>query len=190
MSNLDPILYTSKLTSGDGVEFLVEYSDTDSFEHLDHARCKQTYGVCFFITRDKEITDTMVIGFGGKKKTWGLIGGSIEPGETFEQTLRREIKEESNMEILAFLPIGYQKVTDIKSGKMMYQLRYACRVKPLGPFVIDGGDGMSEKGITEIKLINPADYKEYFDWGDIGEHIIKRAVGLQDKLQEQIDQVK
>ncbi len=124
----------------------------------------------------------MVIGFGGEKKSWGLIGGSIEEGEALLETLSREIREESNMEVLKAIPIGYQQVTNMKTGESFYQLRYAAEVEPYGPFVIDEGDGMSEKGITEIKLIDADDYRQYFDWGDIGERIIRRAIELKDKL--------
>lgn len=170
----------SKFKGADEIDYIVEYSDADTFDHLDYERCKQCYGVCFI--KDVESADCLVIGFGGKKKGWGLIGGSIEKGETFEQTLRREIIEESNMEIFSFLPIGYQKVTVESSGKFFFQLRYACIVRPLGEFKIDGGDGMSEKGITAIKQIDPLKYKEYFDWGEIGERIIMRGIELKDKL--------
>ncbi len=178
---------TSKFKGADGIDYLVEYSDADTFDHLDHERCKQCYGVCFtndgVETENSELVQSsnkLVIGFGGKKKGWGLIGGSIEPGETFEQTLRREIIEESNMKILSFLPIGYQKVTVESTGKFFFQLRYACRVQSLGEFTVDGGDGMSEKGITEIKLIDPLTHKEYFDWGAIGDRIIQRGIELKD----------
>lgn len=158
-----------------GVEYLFEYSDVDSFNDLDLSRCKQTYAVCFYGNK-------MVIGFKGQKNAWGLIGGTIENGETLEQTLRREIQEESNMEIISYLPIGYQKVTDTRDGSFFYQLRYVCKVRPYGEFVIDGGDGTTEKGITEIKLIDPANYKQYFDWGSIGERIIQRALELKPNL--------
>jgi len=46
-----------------------------------------------------------------------------------------KIQEESNMEILSFLPIGYQKVTDTRDESFIYQLRYVCTVKPFGPFI-------------------------------------------------------
>ena len=153
-----------------GVEYLFEYQDTDSFDGLDKNKCTQTYAVCF-------CDDKIVIGYGGKKNAWGLIGGTIEKGESFEQTLRREIKEESNMEIISFLPIGYQKVTDSFGNEPFYQLRYVCLVRPYGPFVADPDDS-----ITEIKLIDPADIKQYFDWGVIGDRIIERAIELKSKL--------
>lgn len=153
-----------------GVEYIFEYSDADSFEQLDISRCTQVYGVCF-------LDDKIVIGYNGKKNCWGLIGGTIEKGETLEQTLAREIEEESNMKVLSFLPIGVQKVTDTRDNSFCYQLRYACRVEPHGQFVSDPADS-----ITEIKLINPADYKQYFDWGSIGDRIMKRAEELRSNL--------
>jgi 8-oxo-dGTP pyrophosphatase MutT (NUDIX family) len=154
-----------------GVEYIFEYSDTDSFNEIETTgRCKQTYAVCF-------CDNQMVIGYGGAKKSWGLIGGTIEKGETLEQTLRREIQEESNMEILSFKPIGYQKVIDIRDNSFIYQLRYVAIVKPFGPFISDPADA-----ITEIKLIDPKDYKKYFDWGDIGDRIIGRALELKNDL--------
>ncbi len=167
----------TRLTGSNGVEYIVEYFDADSFHDLPQEMIKQSYGVCF-------CDDKLVIGFGGMKKGWGLIGGSIEKGETSEAALYREIKEESNMEILNFLPVGYQKVIEVRDGNTFYQLRYACKVRPFGNFVIDGGDGMSEKGITEIRLIEPENYKKYFDWGEIGDRIMKRSLELRRVLDE------
>ena len=153
-----------------GVDYILEYLDADSFYHLDYALCRQVYGICF-------CDEKMVIGYGGQKHDWGLIGGTIEKGETFEQTLKREIQEESNMEVLKSLPIGYQKVTDTRDGSFVYQLRYVCTARPFGPFVSDPAGG-----VTEIKLIEPKNYKKYFDWGKIGERMIERALELKSKL--------
>ncbi len=154
----------------DGIEYMVEYQESDSFEELDYSLCEQVYGICL-------CDEKMVIGYRGKKRTWGLIGGTIEKGETFEQTLKREIKEESNMEVLKFLPVGYQKVTDTRDNSFIYQLRYVCVVRPYGPFISDPAGS-----IVEIKLIDPKEYKQYFDWGEIGEKIINRALKLKSKL--------
>jgi ADP-ribose pyrophosphatase YjhB (NUDIX family) len=153
-----------------GVDYIFEYFDADSFADLDYSKCQQVYGVCLYENK-------MVIGFGGKKKDWGLIGGTIENGETFEQTLKREIQEESNMEVLKCLPVGYQKMTDTRDGSYVYQLRYACLVRPYGPFIADPAGG-----IMEIKLIDPKDYKKYFNWGKIGERIITRGLELLEGL--------
>ena len=153
-----------------GVEYIFEYTDADSFDDLDINKCTQTYGVCFH-------GDKIVIGHNGKKKNWGLIGGTIEKGETLEQTLVREIQEESNMEVLSVLPVGVQKVIDTRDSSFCYQLRYVCSVQPYGPFVSDPADT-----VTEIKLIDPEDYKQYFDWGSIGDRIMERALELKVNL--------
>lgn len=153
----------------DGKIYKLEYHDADSFDDLPTDRLKQIYGVCFY--RDK-----FVIGFRGKKKTWGLIGGSIEKGETLEQTFSREIQEESNMRVLKWIPLGYQKVIPPEE-KEFYQLRVACTVEPIGDFASDP-DG----SITKIKLVNPAEYKKYFYWGKIGDRIIERAVEIKKKF--------
>lgn len=161
---------TENYKGNSGVEYVFEYSDADSFNDLDYNLCRQVYGICF-------CDDKIVIGYGGQKKDWGLIGGTIERGETFEQTLKREIREESNMEVLKCIPVGYQKVIDARDGSHIFQLRYACAVRPLGPFVSDPAGG-----VTEIKMIDPVDYKKYFDWGKIGERMISRALELKNKL--------
>ncbi|MCF7834282.1 MAG: NUDIX domain-containing protein [Candidatus Pacebacteria bacterium] len=150
-----------------GHKYIFEYEEVDSFDDLPYEKCRQCYGVCFY-------DDKIIIVYNKEKNVWGIIGGTIEKGETFEETLKREVKEESNMEIIKAIPIGYQKVTDPKDKDfVLYQLRYACAVRPYGPFVAD-----PTGSVTEIKIINPKDYKKYFYWGKIGESIFKRALEL------------
>lgn len=164
---------TEEYIGRSGVKSIFEYQDADSFDNLDYSKCRQVYGVCFY-------DDKIVVGYGwyaGQKQDWGLIGGTIEKGEKFEETLIREIQEESNMEVISYLPIGYQKAINTRDGDYIYQLRYACKVKPRGPFVEDPA-GV----ITEIKLIDPKDYKQYFDWGKIGDRIMARALEIKESL--------
>ncbi len=153
-----------------GVKYIFEYSDADSFDHLEKDKCKQCYGVCFY-------DDKVVLGYSDGRKEWQIIGGTVEKGEDLGNALKREIQEESNMEVLNFLPIGYQKVTDTRDDSFVYQLRYVCSVRPYGPFVSDpAGD------IIKIELIKPENYKEYFDWGQIGDRIMERSLELLSKL--------
>lgn len=161
---------TNTYVGHSGVTYFFEYCDADTFLHLDKSACTQIYAVCF-------VGEQIVIVYGGKKGTWGLVGGTIEEGETFEETLRREIQEESNMEVLSFLPVGYQKVTDARDGSFVYQLRYMCTARPYGPFASDPAGT-----VTAIKLIDPKDIKHYFDWGNIGDRIIERAMELKHRL--------
>lgn len=161
---------TEEVIGDSGVKYIFEYEDADSFDNLPSAQVTQVYGVCF-------CGDKIVIGYGGKKNAWGLIGGTIEKGETYEETLMREIQEESNMKVLTYTPVGYQKAIDSRDGSFVYQIRYVCTVHPYAPFVSDPAGG-----VTEIKLIDPADYKQYFDWKSIGDRIISRAIELKSKL--------
>jgi len=154
----------------EGKKYKLEYSDLDDFSILPLELCRQIYGVCF-------VDGKIIVAKNGKKNTWGLPGGTIEKGETIDQAFRREIIEETNSEILKSLPIGYQRTVD-SDGKYIYQLRSCCLVKRLGEFTSDPAGS-----VTEIKLINPNDHKKYFDWGNIGERIIKRAIELKTRLE-------
>ncbi len=156
-----------------GVEYIFEYEDCDDFSILPYEKCRQVYGVCFY-------DDKIVIGFGGHKKMWGLIGGTIEEGESFLETFARKIQEESNMKVISAIPIGFQKVIDTRDQSFVYQLRYAAKVEPYGPFVSDPAGVIN--GITEIKLINAKEYKKYFNWNEIGDRLIERALELKGKL--------
>ncbi|MBP6926365.1 MAG: NUDIX domain-containing protein [Candidatus Pacebacteria bacterium] len=161
---------TSNYKGYTGIDYVFEYEDVDSFDFLKDEKCTQCYAVCFFEGK-------MVIVHNQEKDHWGLVGGTIEKGESFEETLRREIQEESNMEMLSCLPVGYQKATDMRDGSYIIQLRYVCTAKPYGPFVSDPAGT-----IDKIALIDPKDHKKYFDWGEIGERIIERAGELLPKI--------
>jgi 8-oxo-dGTP diphosphatase len=88
----------------------------------------------------------------GRPGYWDLPGGRMNPGETFEQTLRRELKEEIGVQydgtpkqLMAVLstvtiPVGDAEVSLV-----------------LVPYEVELLDG------TEIKL-NPNEPEEAFDW--------------------------
>lgn len=153
----------------DDKTYLLNYQDKNDFSDLPYDLCKQVYGVCFY-NNDIVITKSSGVKTGNG---WGLVGGHIEKGETFEETLIREVQEETNMQVLKYIPIGVQIVTYPDGITKDYQLRYYAKVKPFGPFVNDPAGS-----VKEIKLINPKEYKDYFDWGKIGERIITRAINF------------
>lgn len=150
-----------------GNKIRLVWHDCDSFTDLPKENPQQSYGVCF-------CDDKLVLtrGSGG----WNIVGGHIEKGETPEDALIREVQEESNMRVLKQVPIGYQEVFN-PDGSTDYQLRSFCLVEPIGKFEKDPAGS-----VTEIKLINPQDYKKYFNWGKIGNRIMERAIEIKSSL--------
>lgn len=91
--------------------------------------------------------------------------------------MAREVREETNMKVLYQEIIGYQDVYEPE--KTIRQTRSFCVVEPYGEFVADpDGD------ITKIELIDPLDYKKYFDWSAIGDRIMQRAIELKKQFDD------
>ena len=116
----------------------------------------------------------VIVGHGNNE--WTPPGGGIEKGETYEEASIREIKEESNMKVLRQECIGYQDIKTPGQDRIQRQFRMLAIVEPYGDFESDpDGD------ISEIKLIDPKDYKQYFDWGEIGDRLMERAMEIKEK---------
>ena len=151
----------------DNKEYKLIWHDCDSFDELKGKDLQQSYGVCFCGNK------LVIVSNNGK---WSLVGGHIENDETPEEALVREVQEETNMKVLKQIPIGYQEV--VKPDRTIdYQLRSFCIVSPIGEFVKDPAGS-----VTEIKLIDPKEYKNYFNWGKIGDRIMERAIEIYTNL--------
>lgn len=147
----------------------VTYKDTDSFDDLRSKNVTQVYAICFW-------NDKIVLVHNKNQDSFSLPGGGLEKDEVFEDCLKREIKEETNMKVISFAPIGYQEVTDFENPAV-FQLRYVCAIEPYGDFVSDpDGD------VDQIKTIDPEEFKEYIKWGEVGDRIFERALELKNKL--------
>lgn len=140
------------------------YRDLDSLEEIKNKKVDGVHAYCF-------CGDKLVLVYAENKGYWTPAGGGIEKGESVEEAVVREVKEETNMKVLKQKIIGYQEV--FEPDRIHIQTRSVCIIEPYGPFVSDPDDD-----ITEIKLINPTDYKKYFDWGEVGDYVMKRALEL------------
>ncbi len=154
----------SQLTNRTGQIFDLVYRDADSVIELGDRTVSAVHGYCFY-------GDGLVIVFAKAKGYWTLPGGGVEYGESVEDALIREVKEETNMRVLASRLIGYQDIFEI--NKTVTQTRHFCIVEPYGPFACDP-DGE----VTEIKLIDPKELPKYVDWKNVGEHLLNRALKL------------
>lgn len=65
--------------------------------------------------------------------TWTIPGGHPEKGETFLDTLQREIMEEACITVCDIKYLGAVEV--VENGEIYYQLRYTAKVKEELPFV-------------------------------------------------------
>jgi len=145
------------------------YRDLGSVDEIKNKKVDGVHAYCF-------CSGKLVLVYSEKKGYWTPPGGAVEKGESVEGAVRREIKEETNMKVLKQRIIGYQEV--FEPTKTTIQTRSVCLVEPYGPFVSDPDGGE----ITEIKLIEPKDYKKYFDWGEVGDYMMERALGLLKEL--------
>lgn len=161
----------STLTNRSGETFNVTYKEGDPLQDLEGKVLDGVHIFCFYKGK-------LVVVYAESKEYWTPPGGAIEPGETFEEASIREVKEESNMKVLHQECIGYQDLERVGDGIVFRQFRMFAIVEPYGDFVSDpDGD------ITEIKLIDAADYKDYIKWGEIGDRLMERALEMKKKYE-------
>ena len=147
------------------------FEDVDPMKNLKDKNLQSIHAFCFYKNK-------LVIAYAKDRKHWTPPSGGIEKGETFEEAVVREVKEETNMKVIYQELIGFIDFSEL--NKTIRQTRSFCIVEPYGDFVSDpDGD------ITEIKLIDPKDYKKYFDWGEVGDRIMNQAIKLNKKYNEQ-----
>ena len=158
----------STLTNHSGQVLDVVYNDINSERDLGDKKIKGVHAYCFY-------KDKLVLVYAEKKGYWAPPGGGVEEGESLREAVRREVKEETNMKVIKHRFIGCQDIFEPQG--INSQTRSVCIVEPYGPFVADpDGD------ITKITLIDPKDYKKYFDWGEIGDHLMRRALELKAQM--------
>lgn len=109
------------------------------------------------------------------EKWWGLPGGTLEKDETPEQTLVREVYEETAVVIdeKNITPFFYVIAFEVKDGKEIYestQLRFISRVKRIDEFVKDPG------GLQQFRRFVPIeDIDKELSWTGTRD-IIKREL--------------
>lgn len=98
-----------------------------------------------------------------------LPGGGTEIGESVEQTLAREIKEELNMKVLSWFPLGVQKNINTETGEYDYSLRVYAEFEKIGEFTEDPGGS-----VIGYDLIDIEDLEKNINYKEVGEYFIRR----------------
>lgn len=148
--------------------FTAEYN-IEWFEDIDFLKIKnikQVYGILF-----NEEGRFLIINTVGN---WQLPGGKLEKGETWKEAAIRESLEEADVEIGELVPLGFQKVSEVKNSKELapfYQIRFVANIKKLNESSIDPATGK----IPERKFIKSEEFLKYCPWGEISQHIINLA---------------
>lgn len=144
-----------------GVKHNLELYESDSIEDL--GIVTQTQAIPF-------VDDNRIVVYKHIDEYYGLPGGTVEEGESFEDALKREVKEESACEVLDYGLIGYIKDIQLPEEKIKYQLRYWAHVKLLDEPVNDpDGKALSRE------VININDAAEKLNWGERGKILLELA---------------
>lgn len=102
---------------------------------------------------------------------FGLPGGGVEEGENFEQTLKREIYEESACEVLDFGFVAIQIDTAAhRPVPKHYQIRYWAKVKLLDQPI---NDPCGKALFREV--VNLEEAAQKLDWGERGKILLELA---------------
>ena len=83
------------------------------------------------------------------KGYWALPGGRVDPGETVEQTIVREVKEETGLDVTVVSKIGEYHEQGVQNGAE-YDYYPACFLVK----VVGGEIRRQESEIEEVKLFS------------------------------------
>lgn len=162
---VNPTIFEKAVTHN-GERCDVYHFDVDHFDDISDELKLKAHAVCMY-------NNKMLIVNHPEWDIWSIPGGTRDEGESIEETLKREIQEETNCEVVDFVPIAYQKIVSPDGKKYHYRLQYLCNVTPIGDF-----EGDVAGNINKISWIEPDKFEEYIENKEFKKMTIRRALGL------------
>ncbi len=141
----------------------VVHVDTDSFADLDDTLIEKAHAVCMHENK-------LLLVSHPEWNIWSIPGGTRESGETIDETLRREIQEETNCSVISSVPISYEKIID-NEGNFHYRVQYFCQVVPMGAFESDVAGN-----INKIDWVDPFKFEEYIEKKEFKKATLQRVI--------------
>lgn len=135
----------------------------------DYSPITQCYGIV--INNKNEI----LICRGSDSHGWTIPGGTPEVGESYFETLKRELIEEVDLEVLESKVLGVQKAFEVgREDEAVCQARFLVTKFNLLPQTPDpdGGD------VWERKFVPAEEITDYIKWGETGAAMFKDAIEL------------
>lgn len=103
-----------------------------------------------------------------KEDIWFVVTGSLKSGETPEEAVRREVKEETNLEIIKIIPTNYSCEYEWPkdSGNMHYEQAFLVIVNEDCPKITSFEH-------LEYKWLNKKDFLNLIGWKDSKKRLIE-----------------
>ncbi len=144
----------------------VHHADRDNFDDIPDELKLKAHAVCLY-------NGKMLLVNHPEWDIWSIPGGTRDPGESIEETLKREVKEETNCRVVDFRPIAYQKIVSPDGKIQHYRLQYLCNVVPLGDFEKDPAGN-----INKIAWVQLNTFESYIENKEFKRLVIRRALEL------------
>jgi len=95
---------------------------------------------------------------------WFIVTGSIEKGESDEEAVRREIKEETSLEIIEIKPTNYSCKYESPKGRWNNEKAFLVKVKESKPEL--SGEHIDYKWLNKEDFIKDIAWDEKIDSKD------------------------